>query len=98
MTGEEDQTRSASSSGSSVTRNYKAPPAFKEGECYDDWKLDIEIWKKFSGLPTKKRGHALLLELKEGKVKNAVRSLGKTVITSEDGLESIIAHLDKIYE
>ena len=98
MTGEEDQTRSASSSGSSVTRNYKAPPAFKEGECYDDWKLDIEIWKEFSGLPTKKRGPALLLELKEGKVKNAVRSLGKTVITSEDGLESIIAHLDKIYE
>ena len=80
------------------TRSYKAPPAYKEGECYDDWKLDVEIWKEFTSLPKNKRGPALLLELKEGKVKNAVRSLGKTVITGEDGLEHIIEHLDKIYK
>ena len=66
MTGEEDQTRSASSSGSSVTRNYKAPPAFKEGECYDDWKLDIEIWKVGCALFSKFLGlNAVLVELDE---------------------------------
>ncbi len=82
----------------SEQRSYKAPPAFKEGECYDDWKLDIELWKEFTSLAKKKQGTALLLELKEGKVKNAVRSLGKDVLAAEDGLDKIVAHLDKIYK
>ena len=64
---------------------------------YEDFKLDIELWQEFTGLEKKKQGTAFLLELKEGKVKSAVRSLGKDVITAEDGLAKIIEHLDKIY-
>ena len=31
--------------GSAQTKHYKAPPAFKEGGSYENWKLDIEIWE-----------------------------------------------------
>ena len=79
-------------------RSYKAPPAFEEGDNYVDWKLDIDLWQEFTTIEKKKQGTALLLELKEGKVKNAVRSLGKTVLTAEDGMTKIIEQLDKIYE
>ena len=89
---------SETNTNDSGQRSYKAPPAFQEGDNYADRKLDIELWKEFTGLDKKKRGTALLLELKEGKVKSAVRSLGKTVLTAEDGLTKILEHLDKIYE
>ena len=54
--------------------------------------------EEFTSLDKKKRGTAFLLELGEGKVKNAIRSLGIAVITAEDGITQIIAHLDQIYE
>ena len=60
--------------------------------------MDMELWEEFTSLDKKKRGTAFLLELGEGKVKNAIRSLGKAVITAEDGISQIIAHLDQIYE
>ena len=82
--------------GNSRGSGYKAPPAYKEGQCYEDWRLDIDLWSEFTALPMKRRATAFLLELKEGKVKNHVRSLGKEVLMAEDGLEKIMARLDKI--
>ena len=76
---------------------YKAPPAFIEGMNYADWKLDLELWMEFTTIEKKKQGTALLLELKAGKVKDAVRSLGKAALVAEDGLKRIMDHLDKIY-
>ena len=61
--------------------NYKAPPAFRLGDNYSDWKLDIELLEEFSSLEKKKQGPALLLELKDGKVKDAVGSLGKALLS-----------------
>ena len=78
----------------------KAPPVFngEEGENYLDWRMDIELWEKFTDLE-KKRATVLLLQLKEGgKVKNAVRSLGKEALLAEDGLKKVLGHLDKIYK
>ena len=80
-----------------ITSN-KAPPAFNEGSDYGNWKLDIQLWDAFTTVEAKKKGTALFLELREGKVKNTVRSLGKEVITSETGLTQIIAKLDSIYQ
>ena len=78
-------------------KGYKAPPAFVDGSVYEEWKLDIELWQEFTSLDKTKQGTALLLELKPGKVKDAVRSLGKEVLVAADGLTKIIAHLDKIF-
>ena len=58
-------------------RGYKAPPVYKEGKSYADWRLDIDLWNEFTPLPEKRRATAFLLELGEGKVKSHVRALGK---------------------
>ena len=53
--------------------------------------MDIELWEEFTDLEKKKRATALLLQLKEGgKVKNAVRSLGKEALLAEDGLKKVL--------
>ena len=75
-------------------RNYKAPPAFFDGMNYADWKMDIQLWRGFTSLPAEKQGTALLLELKEGKVKSA----GDNCDKGTDGLDQILEQLDKIYE
>ena len=82
----------------SERRNYKAPPAFEEGMDYNDWKLDLELWQEFTSLERKKHGTALLLELKPGKVKDTVRSLGKAVLVAENAISQITTQLDKIYK
>ena len=82
----------------SERQNYKAPPAFEEGMDYNDWKLDLELWQEFTSLEKKKHGTALLLELKPGKVKDTVRSLGKAVLVAEDAISQITTQLDKIYK
>ena len=51
-------------------KNYKAPPAYCDGENYSGWKLDIDLWQEFTSLEKKKQGTAFLLELKPGKVAN----------------------------
>ena len=56
------------------------------------------MWDEFTTVEAKKKGTAFFLELREGKVKNTVRSLGKELISSETGLAQIIAKLDTIYQ
>jgi len=70
-----------------VTSNYKAPPAYSEDQDYCNWKLDLQLWQEFTGLEKKRQGTALLLELKQGKIKDTVRSLGKDVLIAEDAIE-----------
>ena len=96
--GDNEETNVGTASGSGDPRALRAPPAFSEGQCYEDWKLDLELWIEFTKLEKKKHGTALLLELKEGKVKDAVRSVGKDILKSETGLDEVIKKLDSIYK
>ena len=76
----------------------KAPPAYKEGQNYEDWRLDIDLWNTFTSYEKNRRATAFLLELSEGPVKNHVRSLGRDVLTADDGLDKVIKRLDSIYQ
>ena len=46
----------------------------------------------------RKRATALLLQLKGGKIKNVIRSLGNDVLIGENGLKKVLERLDKIYK
>ena len=81
-----------------VVGSQKAPPAYKEGQNYEDWRLDIDLWNTFTSYEKSRRATAFLLELSEGPVKNHVRSLGKDILTADDGLDKVIARLDSIYQ
>ena len=81
--------------------NRNAPSVFNSestGVSYEDWKLDIQLWQEYTSLPKNKHVTAFLLALKEGKVKDVVRSLGRDILISDDGLERIIGQLDRIYK
>ena len=81
--------------------NRKAPPVFNSestGVSYEDWKLDIQLWQEYTLLPKNKCVTAFLLAFKEGNVKDVVRSLGRDILISDDGLERIIGQLDRIYK
>ena len=93
-----EEEEASNSTGRRYVNSYKAPPAFADGDNYSDWKMDLELWQEFTSLEKRKQGTALLLELKPGKVKDTVRSLGKEVVTAEDGIAQVTAHLDKIYQ
>ena len=93
-----EEEEASNSTGRRYVNSYKAPPAFADGDNYSDWKMDLELWLEFTSLEKRKQGTALLLELKPGKVKDTVRSLGKEVVTAEDGIAQVTAHLDKIYQ
>ena len=100
MTGEKKEESPGSSKDKtrvSIVGSQKAPPAYKEGRNYEDWRLDIDLWNEFTSYDKTRRATAFLLELSEGSVKNHVRSLGKEVLTAEDGLKKVIDRLDTIY-
>ena len=80
-----------------MSDRYKPPPPYVEGENYEVWKEDIQLWAGFTSLEKKRQGTALYLEL-TGKVRECVRSLGNTVLSAEDGLDQVLTHLDKVYK
>ena len=81
----------------SIVGSQKAPPAYKEGQNYEDWRIDIDLWNEFTSYNRTRRATAFLLELSEGPVKNHVRSLGKEILTADNGMEKVIERLDSIY-
>ena len=50
----------------------KAPPSYKEGHNYEDWRRDIDLWNEFTSYHKTRRATAFLLELSEGSVNNHV--------------------------
>ena len=74
----------------------KTPPMLSKSSCYEDYKKLLELWTKFTVLPVKEQGTAVLLSL-EGKAQEAVLELDVSVITGDTGVSKIIERLDKIY-
>ena len=77
----------------------REPPTFNpdEGDCYSNWKNDIEVWKLLNDEKYKKQyGAAIYLSLK-GTARDAVRSLDATKLAADDGVEQITAILDSVY-
>ena len=56
----------------------------------------LEVWSQFTSLPKEKKGMAVFLTLK-GADQEAVLELDTNEITGENGLENVIARLDKLY-
>ena len=54
----------------------KQPPTFDQsrGDCYQDWKADVEIWGAYTKDEKGRRGPAVYLSL-QGEAREAVRSL-----------------------
>ena len=75
----------------------KTPPSLSKAKNYQDWLKLIKIWRKFSDLPKEKQGPAIVLSL-ENEALDAVLELEEETISAENGVDTIIAKLDRIYK
>lgn len=71
------------------------PPEFKEG-AYETFKKEIEIWKLMKTCSDEEQGPIVFRSL-TGRAKTAALELEAAVIGAKDGLEKILAKLDKLY-
>jgi len=74
----------------------KVPPSFDGHGDYSSYREDVELWVLLTSLVESKRGPALIGRL-SGEPKVAAKTLGTEIISSDKGVTSILAHLDKSY-
>ena len=75
---------------------FKSPPTLREGESYEEWKRDLEIWQLLK-CATKEEEGPLIYRTLTGRAKAAVKDLTPAQIGAADGLKSIITRLEKLY-
>ena len=73
---------------------FKTPPVLNDNISYTDWKFDLEMWKMYTKLEDKRKGPAVYLSL-NGKAKECLRVLNAVDIGKDNGLDIIVATLDK---
>ena len=81
-----------------MSSNPKAPPVFNpdEGDAYENWKVDVNVWQLFTKDEKKRQGPAVYLSLKGAR--NAVCALKPAELAEDDGIEKIIETLDKVFQ
>ena len=75
----------------------KAPPLLSTSKSYDDWVKLIKIWKDFTSLDKSKQALAIVLSL-EDKAQQAALEIDQADLIKDDGVDSLITRLDKIYK
>ena len=63
---------------------------------YDEWKVELEIWREFTSLEKSKQGPALVLSL-SGNARKAARSVPIADLKKDNGIDLILVELDKYY-
>ena len=73
----------------------KVPPPFKEGDDYDVWRKDLELWQLFTDLEAKKQAIAVHLSL-SGRARSATNELTVEEMGGENAMK-LLAKLDRVY-
>ena len=71
------------------------PPSLSNCESYEEWLKLINIWRRFTDLPAKRQGSALVLSL-EDKALDAILEIDDEDIAKENGLNAIIECLKRL--
>ena len=76
----------------------KTPPNFnpEEGDDYNNWKMDVAVWRMVTKDEKKKHGPAVYLAL-QGSAREKVRTIEMAQLNREDGFEKVIELLDSVY-
>ena len=82
---------------SELPTSMKAPPTYREGNSYDEYKRDLEVWKLLKVATAEEQG-LLVYRTLVGRAKAACNDLDpESELNSKDGLKLIIKRLDKIF-
>ena len=72
------------------------PPEFSEDGNWIDYKKELKIWQALTELPPSKQGPSVFFSFK-GKAKTAALELDIEDIKKDDGVDTILKRLDKLY-
>ena len=75
----------------------KKPPKLENSATYADWKKMLAIWRNFTSLEKNKQGGAVVMSL-TGTAQESVLELAEAEINADDGIDKVIAKLDKLYK
>lgn len=96
-----NQASTASTAVTSVNdtrfKGNKTPPLLCKSRSYDDWVKKVKIWRRITCLLPQDQGGAILMTL-EGESEDKALELSEEDITSEEGVEKIIAQLDVLFK
>lgn len=81
---------------SEFPKSMKSPPTYQEGNSYEEYKKDLEIWQLLKVATAEQEGPIVYRTL-TGKAKVACSDLTVAQIGSKDGLKLIQARLDTVY-
>ena len=79
-----------------MSSSSKNPPLLSNSATYHDWKKMLSIWKSFTPVEKVKQGGAVVMSLK-GAAQEAALELDEAEINADDGLDKVVAKLDKLY-
>ena len=79
-----------------VPRSWKAPPVYQEGNSYEEYKRDIQIWILLK-VATPEESGLLVYRTLTGRAKASCNDLTPDEIASEDGLNLILQRLDTLF-
>lgn len=80
-----------------ASKNSKTPPTLSKRKTYDDQLKLIKIWRRFTDLPDKQQGSAIVLSLEDEGL-DAVLKTDDTVISRDDGVDAITNRLNRLFK
>ena len=80
-----------------MAKAFQNTPKLDDHSTYESWEKSIKLWRLATELPKAKQGIAVVLNL-SGKDKEKVLELDTDDISGDNGLDLVIAELDKIYK
>ena len=72
----------------------RSPPSLSDWKLYNEWLKLIDIWRKFTSLEPKKQRPGSVITRRC----DVMLELDSDIISGKDGVDKVIARLDKIYK
>ena len=79
-----------------ASNNYRLPPGFDEGKSYENWKNEVEMWRRVTDLDKKKQALAVALLL-NGRPRDIALEIQADDLNKDDGMTTLIRELDKVF-
>ena len=72
------------------------PPKLKDGDDYDEWAREIEIWQMVTEIPKEKQGAMIYLSL-EGQARQCCKSVPTDKLQGENGVKELMLKLKTLF-
>ena len=72
------------------------PPPLKDGDDFEEWEREIQIWQLVTGIPQAKQGASIYLSL-EGKARECCKTIPVAQLQGADGVTALTTKLRELY-